>query len=46
MIPVCCNRKMNIVIETTKFYEAHCDKCSDVVYVKKDDIEKPIILDD
>lgn len=37
---------MRLGLETPKFWEAHCDLCGDVVYVKKDRVEKPQLLDD
>ncbi len=33
-------------LETVKFFEAHCDLCGDVVYVKKDKAARPQMLDD
>ncbi len=44
--PRCCGRDMNLGLETLKFWEAHCDVCGDVVYVRKNKVEKPQMLDD
>lgn len=46
MLPSCCGRQMKIKIETTRFYEVECEKCNDSVYVKKQDVAKPVMLDD
>ncbi len=45
-LPKCCNRDMRLGLETAKFFEAHCDLCGDVVYVKKESAAKPQMLDD
>ena len=45
-IPRCCEREMRVAMETVKFLETHCDLCGDVVYVKKDKLPKPQLLDD
>jgi hypothetical protein len=37
---------MKPVMETGKFLEAHCEVCGDVVYVKKESIVRPQMLDD
>lgn len=44
--PKCCGREMKINIETTRFIELQCEKCGDVIYVKKDNAQKPVMLDD
>jgi len=33
-------------METVKFLETQCDLCGDVVYLKKEKIERPQLLDD
>ena len=45
-IPKCCGKNMKMGIETSKFIETECDVCGDVVFVKKDSIQKPQMLDD
>lgn len=45
-MPTCCNREMSSVFETAKFMEAQCRVCGDVVYVKKEDVQRPQMLDD
>ena len=45
-IPKCCSREMKLVMENIKFLEARCELCNDVVYVKKDGVIKPQMLDD
>ena len=45
-LPRCCEKEMKIVMETGKFLEAHCEVCSDVVYVKKSTGARPQMLDD
>jgi hypothetical protein len=45
-MPTCCGREMVPVYDTSKFVEAHCGLCGDVVYVKKESAQKPELLDD
>jgi hypothetical protein len=45
-LPVCCGKTMKPLLETAKFLEVHCNRCNDVVYVKKGTSEKPTMLDD
>ena len=45
-MPKCCGREMKISIETPRFIELQCEKCGDIVYVKKDAAQKPVMLDD
>lgn len=46
-IPECCGTKMKINIETSRFIELQCEKCGDIIYVKKEDnAQKPVMLDD
>lgn len=44
--PVCCGKEMKINLETSRFVEVQCEKCGDIIYVKKNDAQKPILLDD
>lgn len=37
---------MQPVLETPKFSEMRCELCGDIVYVKKEKIEKPKMIDD
>ena len=45
-MPKCCGREMQPNMETLKFIEMNCGICGDVVYVKKEQAEKPQMLDD
>lgn len=45
-IPNCCGKEMKVNIETTRFIEVQCDKCGDVIYVKKNGSHKPVMIDD
>ncbi len=45
-LPQCCGQDMRIVMESALFLELYCDKCNDVIYLKKKDIPKPQMLDD
>ncbi|MFA4819485.1 MAG: hypothetical protein WC613_00835 [Candidatus Aenigmatarchaeota archaeon] len=45
-LPKCCGREMKMNMETVKFLETQCDLCGDVVYLKKEKIERPQLLDD
>jgi len=45
-LPKCCGDRMKIKVETAKFLEMQCKKCGDIVYLKKDDIAKPVMIDD
>ncbi len=37
---------MRVNLETSTFYEVYCDACNDVVYIKKDIVHGPQMLDD
>ena len=45
-IPGCCGREMNVQMDLGRFWEAHCDVCGDVVYLKKTETPKPHMIDD
>ncbi len=45
-LPKCCGRDMKIQMETSKFLEVQCPRCKDTVFIKKDSVEKPQLLDD
>lgn len=45
-LPKCCGVEMKIQIEANKFLEVQCPKCKDIVFIKKESIEKPQLLDD
>lgn len=45
-IPQCCEKRMHIEVETATLYEAHCNACGDVIYIKKEKTAKPTMLDD
>ena len=45
-IPSCCGKEMRINIETPRFLEVQCEKCGDVVYIKKNVEQKPVLIDD
>ncbi|MBI2579119.1 MAG: hypothetical protein HYW26_05385 [Candidatus Aenigmarchaeota archaeon] len=42
----CCGREMKLKIETLRFSEFGCEKCGDIVYIKKISSSKPQLLDD
>ena len=46
VVPKCCGKRMRVNLETTRFIEAWCDVCDDIVYIKKDEIKGPQMLDD
>ncbi len=37
---------MKVSMESGRFVEAKCENCEDVVYVKKDSSQKPVMIDD
>jgi len=37
---------MTVSLETWHYYEVECTKCGDKVIIKKDDVEKPQMIDD
>ena len=45
-LPSCCGREMNAKLDLGRFWEAHCDICDDVVYIKKSETSKPHMIDD
>ncbi len=45
-MPVCCGKNMKVKLETFKFLEVVCEKCGDIVYLKKGAEYKPQLLDD
>ena len=45
-LPKCCGKTMKIVVETNTYYEVMCDVCKDTVFIKKDEIKKPELIDD
>jgi hypothetical protein len=42
----CCGEQMKINIETPLYYELHCKKCGDVIYLRKGTTPKPQLIDD
>ena len=46
MLPKCCGKIMKIVNDGIKFSEVICEKCGDVVYVKKSVEGLPQLIDD
>jgi hypothetical protein len=44
--PKCCGKEMRKKVETIEFEEFHCEKCGDIVYIKKDSVRKPELIDD
>jgi hypothetical protein len=44
--PKCCGKNMKVSLVGPKFMELQCMKCADVVFVRKDEVEKPQMLDD
>jgi hypothetical protein len=45
-IPDCCGRRMKTRMETSSFIELGCEKCGDLVYIKKNRSLKPALIDD
>ena len=45
-IPKCCGREMETSVETGRFIEVRCNACGDTVFLKKEDVERPQMLDD
>ncbi|MBS3050691.1 MAG: hypothetical protein J4400_00895 [Candidatus Aenigmarchaeota archaeon] len=45
-VPSCCGQQMTIRTDLGKFIEACCEICKDSIYVKKQDISKPQMIDD
>ncbi len=46
VVPKCCGKRMHVSLETSRFIETWCDVCGDVVYIKKDEIREPQLVDD
>lgn len=42
----CCGKEMRLKAETLQFQEYYCEKCGDVVYVKKAVAARPQMIDD
>lgn len=46
-LPVCCGKEMKVNLNLGRFVEAGCEKCGDVVYIKKiGETNRPIMIDD
>jgi len=45
-IPACCGKEMKVNIETSRFVEVQCESCGDIIYVKKSDSQRPVMIDD
>jgi hypothetical protein len=45
-LPRCCGQDMQIKLDLGKFIEVQCQQCKDTVYIKKEEIPKPQLLDD
>jgi hypothetical protein len=44
--PRCCSREMRVVADNGKFFEAYCNNCRDVVYVRKPRVPKAQMMDE
>jgi hypothetical protein len=44
--PHCCGREMSIKTDLGKFLEVNCGICGDVIYIKKQDVSRPQLIDD
>ncbi len=42
----CCSRKMEVALDLGRFTEMQCQRCGDVIYVKKAHALKPVMIDD
>ena len=45
-LPLCCGAAMKPNIDLGRFTEAKCQRCGDVIYIKKFAQKKPVLLDD
>jgi len=45
-LPMCCGKSMKVRLETFKFLGVACDRCGDIVYLKKQANAKPQMIDD
>jgi len=45
-MPKCCGAEMKINMELSRFMEVKCEKCGDMVYLKKFDKSAPYLIDD
>lgn len=45
-LPMCCGTAMKPGLELGRFTETKCQKCGDVIYIKKLAETKPVMLDD
>lgn len=45
-LPSCCRQEMRINLESPRFVEAICQKCRDIVYIKKHIELRPQLIDD
>jgi hypothetical protein len=43
-LPVCCGHEMLVIEKSTKFVEALCDNCKEVVYVKNSTLNARRVL--
>jgi len=46
LVPKCCGSKMTIRMENSRFLEVQCETCGDTVFVKKEAVNAPQMLDD
>ena len=44
--PQCCGQEMKIRTDLGKFIEIYCNACGDTIYIKKQEVPKPQMLDD
>jgi predicted nucleic-acid-binding Zn-ribbon protein len=45
-MPRCCGKEMQANVETSRFIEVRCATCGDTVFLKKEEVESPQMLDD
>ncbi|MBI4896581.1 MAG: hypothetical protein HY832_03480 [Candidatus Aenigmarchaeota archaeon] len=45
-IPFCCNQKMKCALEGLEIIEMVCERCGETIYLKKEQSQKPELLDD
>jgi hypothetical protein len=45
-VPNCCGKPMRVVVETGTYHEVQCDVCKDTVFLKKEEADKPQLIDD
>lgn len=45
-LPICCGSEMKTSLELGRFIEVQCNKCNDVIYIKRQTVQTPVLIDD